>query len=59
MQPRPVVSAYGDSVMLGAQNALASAFAGCDLHAVEGRQPYVTLAEVRADHDAGGSSGSW
>lgn len=39
--------------MLGAQNALASVFAGCDLHAVEGRQPYVTLAEVRADHDAG------
>ena len=53
VQSRPVISAYGDSVMLGAQSALGAAFGGCDLHAVEGRQPYVTLAEVRADHDAG------
>jgi len=53
VKPPPAVSAYGDSVMLGAAPALAADFAGCDLHAVEGRQPYVTLAEVRADHDAG------
>ncbi len=49
----PVISAYGDSVMLGAQTALSILFAGCDLHAVEGQQPYVTLAAVRSDHDAG------
>ena len=31
------VSAFGDSVMLGAQNTLATEFSRCDLHAVEGR----------------------
>ena len=50
---KPVISAYGDSVMLGAQTALSILFASCDLHAVEGQQPYVTLAQVRSDHDAG------
>jgi peptidoglycan/LPS O-acetylase OafA/YrhL len=47
------VSAFGDSVMLGAQATLAAEFSRCDLHAVEGRQPYATLQDVRAAHGAG------
>lgn len=47
------VSAFGDSVMLGAQATLTAAFSRCDLHAVEGRQPYATLQDVRAAHGAG------
>ncbi|HEY2043215.1 MAG TPA: hypothetical protein VGH11_11115 [Jatrophihabitans sp.] len=40
--------------MLGAQPALAAAFGRCDLHAVEGQQPSVTLAAIRQLHASGG-----
>lgn len=50
---KPAVTGFGDSVMLGAGSSLANLFPHCDLHAVEGRQPYLTLADVRAGHDAG------
>ncbi|MCW2538735.1 MAG: peptidoglycan-N-acetylmuramate O-acetyltransferase [Frankiales bacterium] len=54
------VSAFGDSVMLGAQPELLQTLgrdgSGCRVSAVEGRQPYVTLDQVRALHSAGGLS---
>jgi peptidoglycan/LPS O-acetylase OafA/YrhL len=59
--PRPkAVSAFGDSVMLGAQPALLQtlgrAGSACRVIAVEGRQPYVTLDQIRELHAAGGLS---
>lgn len=48
----PAITAYGDSVMLGAQPAINADFPHSQVHAVEGRQPYVTLQEVRADQAA-------
>jgi peptidoglycan/LPS O-acetylase OafA/YrhL len=53
---RPALTAFGDSVMLGAQPALTSLFAQCAVHAVEGRQPYATLADVRQAEAAGALS---
>ena len=50
---RPAVSAFGDSVMLGAQPALDAMFPQCSMDAVEGQQPYVTLQEVRSRQAAG------
>jgi len=43
----PGLTAFGDSVLLGASPALSQAVVPTSVHAVEGRQPYVTLAEVR------------
>ena len=40
-------------MLLGARTALTAADARCELHAVEGRQPYLSLQDVRAEHDAG------
>jgi peptidoglycan/LPS O-acetylase OafA/YrhL len=43
----PSITAFGDSVMLGAQPALDAKFPHSAVYAVEGRQPYVTLKQVR------------
>ncbi|MGX7677410.1 acyltransferase family protein [Jatrophihabitans sp. DSM 45814] len=43
----PAVSAFGDSVMLGAQPAIDATFPHSQVRAVEGQQPYVTLQQVR------------
>jgi peptidoglycan/LPS O-acetylase OafA/YrhL len=48
--PAPAVSAYGDSVMLGARNALTVHFAQGRMDAVEGRQPDPILRDI--EHDA-------
>ena len=45
---RPDVSAFGDSVLLGARTALGSIAAHLDVDAVEGRQPYEVLDDVLA-----------
>jgi len=47
-RPRPV-SAFGDSVMLGARTMLSKQFPGGTLDAVEGRQPGPILGDVRTD----------
>jgi hypothetical protein len=49
---KPGLTAFGDSVLLGAAPALCGQVKQSQVHAVEGRQPYVTLAEVR-DEQAG------
>jgi hypothetical protein len=45
----PRVSAYGDSVMLGARPAIDARFPGGRMNAVEGRQPDPILADVERD----------
>jgi hypothetical protein len=47
------VSAYGDSVLLGARSALQAALGRVSLDAVEGRQPYQVLDDVLRDARAG------
>ncbi|MGI8665280.1 MAG: acyltransferase family protein [Jatrophihabitans sp.] len=49
----PAITAVGDSVLLGARVALTAVDSRCEVHAVEGRQPYLSLQDVRAAHDAG------
>jgi peptidoglycan/LPS O-acetylase OafA/YrhL len=51
-KPKTGLSAFGDSVLLGASPAITGSIPQSQVHAVEGRQPYVTLAEVR-DEQAG------
>jgi hypothetical protein len=46
---KPALSAYGDSVLLGAAIPLRSATSHLDLDAVEGRQAYEVLDNVAAD----------
>jgi len=46
-KPKPGLSAFGDSVLLGASPAITCSIPQSRVHAVEGRQPFVTLAEVR------------
>ena len=46
---KPALSAYGDSVLLGAAAPLHSATSHLDLDAAEGRQPYGVLDDVAAD----------
>jgi peptidoglycan/LPS O-acetylase OafA/YrhL len=46
------LTAFGDSVLLGAASAVSGQIAQSQVRAVEGRQPYVTLADVR-DEQAG------
>jgi peptidoglycan/LPS O-acetylase OafA/YrhL len=50
------IIAYGDSVMLGAQSAIDAIFPHSQVHAVEGRQPYVTLQDIREDQANGSLS---
>ncbi|CAN5543830.1 peptidoglycan O-acetyltransferase OatA [soil metagenome] len=52
--PKPAITTFGESVMLGAQPAIAAVFPRSDVRAVEGRQPYVTLQDVRQLHSSGG-----
>jgi peptidoglycan/LPS O-acetylase OafA/YrhL len=52
-RPLPMISAYGDSVMLGAKTVLDQRFPGGTMDAIEGRQPDPILADVLADHAAG------
>ncbi|SOD73372.1 peptidoglycan-N-acetylmuramate O-acetyltransferase [Jatrophihabitans sp. GAS493] len=47
------VSAFGDSVMLGAAAQLKAAIPLIDVHAVEGRQARAVFAEIAADRAAG------
>jgi hypothetical protein len=49
----PRVSAFGDSVMLGARQALERRFPGGTLDAIEGRQPGPILQDVEDDAAAG------
>jgi peptidoglycan/LPS O-acetylase OafA/YrhL len=49
----PAISAYGDSVMLGAREALDRCFPRGSLDAVEGRQPGPILQDVERDAAAG------
>lgn len=49
----PKISAYGDSVLLGARHELADTFAGGRIDAIESRQPDPVLADVRADASQG------
>jgi peptidoglycan/LPS O-acetylase OafA/YrhL len=49
----PKLSAFGDSVLLGARHALAAVFPGGRVDAVVGRQPDPVLADVRAAARAG------
>ena len=51
--PLPPISAFGDSVMLGARQALAQEFPGGTLDAVEGRQADPILDDVQQDAAAG------
>jgi len=46
-KPKPGLTAFGDSVLLGASPAITGLIPQSHVHAVEGRQPYVTLADVR------------
>ena len=50
---RPPISAFGDSVMLGARASLDRRFPGGMLDAVEGRQPDPILHDVEQDAAAG------
>jgi hypothetical protein len=49
----PKISAYGDSVMLGARSSLDHRFPGGTLDAIEGRQPGPILLDVEHDAAAG------
>jgi peptidoglycan/LPS O-acetylase OafA/YrhL len=49
----PKLSGFGDSVMLGARQALGQVFPGGSIDAVVSRQPGPILADVRADARAG------
>ncbi|MGX7679272.1 acyltransferase family protein [Jatrophihabitans sp. DSM 45814] len=49
----PVVSAFGDSVLLGATSALLALDGRVKVDAVEGRQAYVVLDEIAALHRTG------
>jgi peptidoglycan/LPS O-acetylase OafA/YrhL len=49
----PKISAFGDSVLLGARQALGRMFAGGSVDAVDGRQPAPILADVRRAAAAG------
>ncbi|MCW2493799.1 MAG: peptidoglycan-N-acetylmuramate O-acetyltransferase [Frankiales bacterium] len=49
----PSITAFGDSVMLGAQPVINATFPHSDVRAVEGRQPYVTLQDVRTLQSSG------
>jgi peptidoglycan/LPS O-acetylase OafA/YrhL len=51
--PLPSISAYGDSVMLGARSDLDQRFPDGTMDAIEGRQPDPVLADVEADAAAG------
>ncbi|MDT4918820.1 MAG: hypothetical protein QOH89_3520 [Pseudonocardiales bacterium] len=51
--PLPAVSAYGDSVMLGARSYLDRRFPDGTMDAIEGRQPDPILADVEQDAAAG------
>ena len=46
--PEPAITAFGDSVMLGAQPAWPPAFRAVTCRRSKGRQPYVTLQDVRS-----------
>src|SRR5437763_12859166 len=50
---RPTISAFGDSVMLGARTWLDRTFPGGTLDAIEGRQPDPILHDVEQDAAAG------
>jgi peptidoglycan/LPS O-acetylase OafA/YrhL len=50
---RPALSAFGDSVLLGAGPALASRTRHLDLDAVEGRQAYDVLNDITKDQHKG------
>jgi hypothetical protein len=56
--PLPTVSAFGDSVMLGATPALRAVIAHISVSAVEGRQARDVFADI-AQHEAAGTLGSW
>jgi peptidoglycan/LPS O-acetylase OafA/YrhL len=47
--PLPKLSGFGDSVLLGARQALAQVFPGGTIDAIEARQPDPILADVRRD----------
>ena len=50
---RPAISAFGDSVLLGAERALRTVARRLDVDAVEGRQPYEVFDDVLARAQAG------
>jgi hypothetical protein len=51
--PLPDISAFGDSVMLGAREYLNERFPGGTMDAIEGRQPDPILADIEQDAAAG------
>ena len=51
--PLPEISAFGDSVMLGAREYLNDRFPGGTMDAIEGRQPDPILADIEQDAAAG------
>ena len=51
--PAVTISAYGDSVMLGARLSLDQRFPGGTLDAIEGRQPGPILQDIEQDQAAG------
>jgi peptidoglycan/LPS O-acetylase OafA/YrhL len=51
--PLPKLSGFGDSVLLGARQALSQVFPGGSIDAVKGRQPDPILADVVADAHKG------
>jgi peptidoglycan/LPS O-acetylase OafA/YrhL len=51
--PKPVVSAFGDSVMLGATPDLAATIAHLNVSAVEGRQAREVFADIGRNRKAG------
>ena len=51
--PLPQISAFGDSVMLGARAYLNDRFPGGTMDAIEGRQPDPILADIEHDAAAG------
>lgn len=51
--PLPRISAFGDSVMLGAREYLNEEFPGGTMDAMEGRQPDPILADIEHDAAAG------
>ena len=50
---KPYISAFGDSVLLGAQPALEALDPHVNVNAVEGRQAYIVLNSIVAAHQAG------
>ncbi|SDJ29037.1 peptidoglycan-N-acetylmuramate O-acetyltransferase [Frankineae bacterium MT45] len=50
---RAPISAFGDSVMLGASAQLKAAMPLIDVHAIEGRQARAVFADIAADRAAG------